>query len=282
VIRLAVRAPVADAEEVLAALLDMAPSGVEQVDHADSVEFAVYGSPGELPELAVGEAEVGGIRVVVSGTDVADDWEERWKQFHVPVMVYGPGADDRSVGASGDGLYVRPPWEPAVDRDGMLDIVIDPGRAFGTGSHSTTRLCLELLLEAGTARGSVCDLGCGSGVLAIAAARRGYGPVEAFDSDPLATEATAANAADNGVSLGAIGLLNLREQTAPTADLVLANLMRPLLLSVAALMGEHRPPTLIASGLLEGEADEIAAAFAPMREARRVADKGWAALLLRS
>lgn len=281
-IRLAVRAPAADAEEVLAALLEMAPSGVEQVDHPDSVEFAVYGTPGELPELAEGEAEVGGIRVTVSGTDVADDWEERWKQFHVPVMVHTPGTDAQSVGGCDDRLYVRPPWEPAMNRDGVLDIVIDPGRAFGTGSHSTTRLCLELLLEAGPARGSVCDLGCGSGVLAIAAARLGYAPVEAFDSDPLATDATAANAAGNGVSLGTVGRVNLREQVAPTADLVLANLMRPLLLRVAELMGEHRPPTLIVSGLLEEEADEIAAAFAPMRETGHVADKGWAALLLRS
>lgn len=269
-IRLAVRVPVEHAEEVLGALLEMAPSGIEQVDTEATVEFAVYGTPGELPELAEGEAEVAGVRVVVSGTEVPDDWEERWKRFHVPVLVGGH-------------LYVRPPWESAPDRHGVLDIVIDPGRAFGTGSHATTRLCLELLVDAAAAgqHGSVCDLGCGSGVLAIAAARLGYRPVEAFDFDPLATEATQANAAANGVELDTVGRLNLRDQPAPSADLVLANLMRPLLLRVAALMADQRPPVLIASGLLEEEADEIAAAFGPMREVRRVADKGWAALLLR-
>lgn len=265
-IRLAVAVPAVHADVVMAALLELAPSGVEQVDRGDEVEFAVYGAPGEMPELAEGEAEVAGVRVTVSGTEVADDWEERWKRFHVPVMV--------------GQLYVRPPWEPAVDRNGVLDIVIDPGRAFGTGSHSTTRLCLELLLEIEPG-GSVCDLGSGSGVLAIAAARLGFGPVRALDSDPLATAATESNAAANGVALASIGRLNLREEPAPEADLVLANLMRPLLLRVAQLMGDRRPPFMIASGLLEEEADEIAAAFAPMREMRRVADKGWAGLLLR-
>lgn len=280
-IRLAVAVPAAHADVVMAALLELAPSGIEQVDRADEVEFAVYGTPGELPELAEGEAEVAGVRVMVSGTEVGDDWEERWKRFHVPVMIYGSGKDARSVdGVRGGRLYVRPPWEPTVERDGVLDIVIDPGRAFGTGSHSTTRLCLELLLEIPPG-GSVCDLGSGSGVLAIAAARLGFGPVHALDSDPLATEATEANAADNGIELASIGRLNLREEPAPEADLVLANLMRPLLLRVAQLMGEWRPPFMIASGLLEEEADEIAAVFAPMRETRRMADKGWAALLLR-
>ena len=85
----------------------------------------------------------------------------------------------------------------------MIDLVIDPGRAFGTGAHPTTRLCLELLLELADdgARGSLCDLGCGSGVLSIAAARLGFGPVTALDSDRLAVEATTANARDNGVAL---------------------------------------------------------------------------------
>ena len=131
-IRLAVRAPAAHAEEVLGAMLEMAPSGIEQVDDGDTVEFAVYGAPGELPELEPGEAEVAGVRVQVSGTAVPDDWEERWKAFHQPVLV-------------ADRIYVRPPWEQPVGAE--IDLEIDPGRAFGTGSHSTTRLCLALLVE---------------------------------------------------------------------------------------------------------------------------------------
>ena len=264
-IRLAVRAPAADADQVLAALLELAPSGVEQVDLEDEVEYAVYGAPGELPELAEGEADVGGVRVVVSGTEVPGDWEERWKRFHSPVLV-------------GDRIRVRPPWEQEAVRPGVMDLVIDPGRAFGTGAHPTTRLCLELLLDLDE-KGSLCDLGCGSGVVSIAAARLGFGPVTALDSDRLAVDATVANASDNGVALECVERANLREEPAPDADVVVANLMRPLLLRVAELM-PGRPRALIASGLLAGESDEVAAAFAPLRERARLADRGWSALLL--
>jgi ribosomal protein L11 methyltransferase len=280
VIRLAVRAPAERAEEVLGAMIEMAPSGVEQVDGEGWVEFAVYGAPGELPELDPGEAEVAGVRVTVTGTEVADDWEERWKRFHEPILV-------------GKRLYVRPPWMPpateqavcgegkeALPGEGVIDLVIDPGRAFGTGSHATTRLCLELLLDVADEGGSAVDLGCGSGVLSIAAALLGLGPVTALDADPLAVDATLANAAANGVELNAVERGNLREQPAPAGDVVLANLMRPLLLRVAELMGDERPPVLIASGLLDHEADEISAAFAPLTERRRLSDKGWSALLL--
>ncbi len=269
-IRLAVRAPASAAEQVLAALLELAPSGVEQVDGDGWVEFAVYGAPGELPELDAGEAELDGVRVSVSGTEVPDDWAERWKRFHVPVLI-------------ADRLYLRPPWEQAAVRPGVIDLVIDPGRAFGTGAHATTRLCLELLIELAESgeRGSACDLGCGSGVLSIAAARLGFGPITALDSDPLALEATSANAASNDVALDRLERTHLRERPAPTADVVTANLMRPLLLRVAELMPEP-PRALIASGLLDHEADEVAAAFSPLRERRRVLAKGWCALLLRA
>lgn len=267
-IRLAIRAPADVAEQVLAALLEIAPSGVEQVDREGEVEFAVYGTPGELPELEEGPADVGGIEVTVSGTEVPDDWAERWKRFHTPILVGGR-------------LYVRPPWEEAPMRPSVIDLEIDPGRAFGTGSHSTTRLCLELLLQLadGGVDGSFCDLGCGSGVLAIAAAKLGYGPVEAVDFDPLSIEATEANAAVNGVTLDTVSRVNLREEPPPVADVVAANLMRPLLLRVAELMGS-RPHALVLSGLLDHEADEVAAAFAPLTERRRLSDRGWTALLL--
>jgi ribosomal protein L11 methyltransferase len=268
VIRLAVRAPAEAAEQVLAALLELAPAGVEQVDGPGFVEYAIYGAPGELPTLPGGEAEVGGVRVAVSGREVPDDWAERWRRFHVPLLVGGR-------------LYVRPPWEEAALRPGVHDIVIDPGRAFGTGAHPTTRLCLELLLEVAGwdhAR-SFADLGCGSGILAIAAAKLGLGPVVAVDADRAAVEATVRNARANGVALERVERANLRGDPPPQADVVAANLMRPLLLRVAALMRE-RPRALIASGLLEHEASEVAAAFAPLEERSRLSLNGWSALLL--
>ena len=246
---------------MLAALLELAPDGFEQVDGDGWVEYALYGAPGELPSYPDGEADVGGVRVSVRGEPVADDWGERWKQFHEPVLVGGR-------------LWVRPPWAPA--RPGALDLVVDPGQAFGTGAHPTTKLSLELMLEL-DAGGSFADLGCGSGVLAIAAAKLGFGPIVAVDNELAALDATRANAAANGVELDAVERVNLRERPAPAADTVAANLVRPLL-SELELAG--RPRAAILSGLLEEEADEFATAFGLTERSRLVAG-GWAALLLR-
>lgn len=263
-IRLALRVRREDAEVALAELLELAPGGVEEVDLGDRVEYAIYGPPGELPALPDVRVAVGDALVEVVTTEVADDWAERWKAFHVPVDV-GP-------------LRLRPPWEPPRP-EAEIDLVIDPGQAFGTGGHHTTRLCLELLLDLSPSGGFV-DLGCGSGVLAIAAARLGWGPVLGVDFDPLAVTATAENAVANGVHVSA-ERVDLREQAAPSAPTVAANLLRPLLL---ALRFDTVPETLIASGLLREEADEIAGAFAErfgLVEARRVSAGDWSALLLR-
>jgi ribosomal protein L11 methyltransferase len=294
------RAPAEAAEQVLAALLELAPSGVEQVDGDGWVEYALYGAPGELPAFPEGEAEVGGVVVRVRGEQVRDDWGERWKEFHEPVLVERPPSGERPPATaerppsrerppatverppSGERppataerqLWIRPPW--AASRTGALDLVIDPGQAFGTGAHPTTKLSLQLMLELDPG-GSFADLGCGSGVLAIAAAKLGFAPVVAVDSERAAAEATLANAAANGVALDRVERLDLREQDPPAARTVAANLVRPLLL---ALAGRVEGDVLILSGLLDHELDEVAAAFGK-REEGRLTEQGWAAVLLR-
>jgi ribosomal protein L11 methyltransferase len=269
-LRLAIRVDRAHAELVLAELVELAPGGVEEVDiDAATVEYAVYGAPGELPllpDLQAAAGGVGGTLVSVTTTEIADDWAERWRAFHRPLVI-------------GGALTVRPPWEPAGGTE--LDVVIDPGQAFGTGAHATTALCLELLLDIPAAdRGACVDLGCGSGVLAIVAARLGFGPVLALDVDPLAVAATAENAARNGVELE-VRRLDLRAEQVPDAELVLANVLAGPLLAWA---GSQRrlAPTLILSGLLATEADGVAAAYAARgrRERARRTRGDWAALLL--
>ncbi len=280
-LRLAVRVARADAELVLAELLDLAPGGVEEVDvDADTVEYAVYGAEGELPELPdlrAAAAGAGGTLVSVSTTEVADDWADRWRAFHRPLVIETTSEPTRPR------LTVRPPWEaPAV---AGLDVVIDPGRAFGTGAHATTALCLELLLDdaerADRGEPGFCvDLGCGSGVLAIVAALLGYAPVLALDYDPVAVEATAENAARAHVSID-VRRFDLRAEQVPAADLVLANVLAGPLLGWA---GSQRvlPPRLVLSGLLATEADRVRDAYVRrgMRELERRTRGEWAALAL--
>ncbi len=269
-IRLAVRVARADAEAVLAELLALAPGGLEEREAGDdAIEYVLYGAPGELPALPDVRAAAGGALVDVSTTEIPDDWSERWKAFHRPVDVSWRFRR----------LRVRPPWEAPLAGDG-IDLVVDPGQAFGTGAHHTTRLCLELLLELEPA-GALADWGCGTGVLAIAAARLGWAPVLACDWEAASVAATAENAAVNGAAGIAVTRADLRREEGPWAPTVLANLVRPLLLEVAA--GMTRPPgRMVLSGLLRDEADEVAAAFARhgLRERDRRHGGEWAALLL--
>jgi ribosomal protein L11 methyltransferase len=265
-IRVALRVPRPDADRVLAELLELVPAGVEEVDAGDHVEYAVYGAPGELPALPDLRAAAGGALVEVSPSEAADDWADRWRAFHRPLTVAGR-------------VHVRPPWAPPPP-GGLVDVVIDPGRAFGTGAHATTKLSLELLV-ARRPSGALVDVGCGSGVLAIAAAKLGFAPVTALDHDPLAVQATADNARANGVELE-VRRSDLRADPLPAVPNVLANLLRPLLLVLADRLPHPPPRTLIASGLLAGEADEIAAAFAArgLGERDRRVEGDWAALAL--
>src|SRR5437763_1038288 len=211
-IRLAVRVRREDAEVALADLLELAPAGVEEVELPDAglVEYAVYGAPGEIPQLPDLRAAAGDAVVEVRTSEVADDWSERWRAFHRPVLV-----DHR--------LLVRAPWHPPAE-GALGEVVIDPGQAFGTGAHPTTRLSLEVLLGLEPS-GALVDVGCGSGVLGIAAAKLGWSPILALDHAPEAVEATGANARANGVEVEARGW-DLRTEALPEAPLVVANLVR--------------------------------------------------------
>ena len=274
-IRLAIRVARADAEIALAELLALAPAGVEEVDHGDTIEYAVYGAEGELPSLPDLRAAAGAALVEVTTTEVADDWASRWRDFHVPVTIGGR-------------LHVRPPWCDPPDDGALLDIVIDPNQAFGTGAHATTRLCLELLLELDddARAGELVDLGCGSGVLAIAAAKLGWGPILGLDHEHAAVQAARENAQANGVQLDVrhADLLH-GGGPAPSAPTVVANLLRPLLAHLARVgfAGARPPRVLIVSGLLRAEADAIAAAFdrqQGLREHARRELGEWAAMTL--
>lgn len=227
-------------------MIELFPEGFEEHEESDGVELAAYTDAG-------GEERLWHVFGAVRGRDVDEGWEERWRLFHRPVRV--------------GRFWVGPPWEePDAD---ALAIVVDPGRAFGTGAHPTTRLCLELLAELEPA--SVVDVGCGSGVLSIAAAKLGFGPVVAVDVDPQAIEATGRNAAANGVAIEAFAA-DATSDALPHADVAIANIALAAVEAVVPRVGARHA---ITSGYLASDAPSIAG----MRtETRREAD-GWAAEL---
>lgn len=275
-IRLAVRCSPGQAELVLAELAVLSPGGIEQVDGDGFVEFAIYGAEGELPELGQIEASLGDSRVTIASSVVGDDWEGRWKDFHRPVEVTS------SSGRSS--LWVGPPWAERPDRP---SIVIDPGMAFGTGAHPTTRICLSFLLdlsERGLATGSLLDLGTGSGALAIAGEILGFGPVIAADSEQAAVDAVSANAALNGVDPG-VRRLDLRTASIPDCRTLVANLTGPLLSELAGRFEDgNLPSTIACSGFLSAEREKVGDRFGSLGyEATASAGiDGWAGLLLQT
>jgi ribosomal protein L11 methyltransferase len=195
--RVAVTVPIAVAEVARAWMLGIFHEGFEEVDRGDVLELAAYADPEREERMRL---RFGAVHV----TELPADWQERWRQFHRPVRI-GP-------------LWIGPPWE-AAPAD-ALAVVIDPARAFGTGAHPTTRLCVELLLE--LPKGSVLDIGCGSGVLAIAAARLGHRPVIGIDNDPAAVESASENAEVNRVEVD-VRLADVLADELPAADAALAN-----------------------------------------------------------
>lgn len=186
--------------------------------------------------------------------EVEPGWEERWRDFHRPARV-GP-------------VWIGPPWEQPPP--GVLSVVIDPGRAFGTGAHPTTQLCVELVAKLEPS--SLLDVGCGSGVLAIAAALLGFAPVVAVDLDPAAIEASERNANANGVALD-VRRLDATRQPLPPADVVIANLSLEL---VRGLLPRLDAPFVVAGGYLER--DRLPLDVYRSRERRT--REGWAADLL--
>ena len=183
---------------------------------------------------------------------------------------------------------VVPAWDIPNGRlpcdPGLL--VVDPGRAFGTGTHETTRLCLRALEGQAAARplGRVLDVGTGAGLLAVAAAKLGASVVVAADNDPEATHAALGHASLNGVALRVVQADGGRAFRARAFDLVLANLMAPLLLERQAELSALLAPgaALVLSGLLDTDVADVGKAYAKLGPPALLADGEWAALVFAS
>jgi ribosomal protein L11 methyltransferase len=201
-------------------------------------------------------------------------WGEAWKAYFKPLRI-------------SPHLVVKPPWEPFRPKEKDVVIEIDPGMAFGTGSHPTTRMCLQILEEVirnGAHAASVLDVGTGSGVLAIAARKMGAKHIVAIDIDPVAIEGARENAALNNVSTGIHFRIGSLEGIRRTFDLVLANLLPQELLGLVPPLAKRVSPGggLIVSGFLRKQKGEIARAME--KERMEIQDsrafKGWHSFVL--
>lgn len=206
---------------------------------------------------------VGAKAEIMSGTVPDEDWKLSYRRHFTTERI-------------GSRLVVRPPWEPLPD-DGIV-VTLDPGLAFGTGKHETTRACLEYIDELASEGGSFLDMGCGSGILSIAAVKLGYSPVAGFDVDGDAVQASIDNAAANGVKVDffrhALGGARTDENGDPvdvgdpgralggSCDLVAANILGPLLIRYADEIVPFVGKRIIVSGILSTLYPEVLDAFA--------------------
>jgi ribosomal protein L11 methyltransferase len=253
-------------DRAAAALLELPTPGWQEADDGATLVFWLAADMVDDPSLQEALAELrelGRLRAVPERAD----WLTYWKRFHHAVRV---GA-----------VTVRPPWLPA-DPD-TLDVVVDVGLAFGTGSHTTTRQCLAALQEVGP--GSLLDIGTGSGVLSLAALRLGFAPVHGCDVDELALRAAHKNARLNSLSpqLFVADVGDPEVQLPPTDVAVVNVALNPIVAYGKRLQGEQegaRPRDVLLAGLLETQADEARAAYPGYAERRRAQEDEWVFLHL--
>lgn len=200
------------------------------------------------------------------------DWANTWKQYYKPLHI-------------GNRIVIVPKWEEYEPQKDELVVRMDPGMAFGTGSHETTKLVIGMLENRVSDGCTVLDVGCGSGILAICAKKLGAGVCRAYDIDPIAVEVAAENAAENGceVECGTSDLL--RGVKAGKYDIICANIVADIIIRMApdigAFMGEHS--TLLASGIISERAAEVVDALEAngLYIAQTLEENGWCALAVK-
>lgn len=265
---LSINAEDADAESLDEQPLYGEPGTTPEVLAWGRTRIAMLCAEGDDPAQIIGEAaqELGTAIPTFTLRVIADqDWVRLTQSQYEPIPV-------------GNNLLITPSWHTANPED-RLRIIVDPGLAFGTGSHPTTHLCLQWLEENIKAGQTLIDYGCGSGILAIAAARLGAANIIGIDIDPQAVIATDSNSAINQVKIDA--RLSTQSLPSPT-NIVVANILSsPLKLLAPLLTGLVAPGGyLVLSGVLERQIAEVSAAYSPALSMQCYAVRdGWACLV---
>jgi ribosomal protein L11 methyltransferase len=262
---LALRVAPVDVEEVLDLVIDLAPQGVHELERNGDAELVMFGTETELPDDRELRRLCGDLLLRIDRRSAPAAWRERRLVTYRPTVF-------------GDRLAVRPDWAPP-SASGLIDIALVDEGSFGTGTHPTTRACLTVLTGI-TPQGSFADLGCGSGVLAIAAAALGFSPVLAVDADRAATTSATENAKQNGASVQ-VRRLDLNADAPPGTDLVAANVPLAVHRGIASRLSAETTRVLV-SGVGETEAEALLEIYAETGLARRDhhLDRGWLAILL--
>ncbi len=220
----------------------------------------------ENPAVALGELRFS------LGNIAEEDWSNAWKKYYRPQQI-------------GKRLVVCPVWETPALQEGQVLVTLDPGLAFGTGSHETTRLCMTLLEEEIQPGQSVLDIGCGSGILAITALRLGAEHADGVDIDPVAVKVAGENAALNAVeSRCEFHCGDLTEQVSGVYDVICANIVADVIIRLSASVQRfmHPQTKLIVSGIIDTRAEEVEKALVDsgLTVKRRLDENGWCAMLL--
>ena len=258
--------------------IDLIEASLLQKDRTKGI-IHIYISPEENPAEAVSFLEErlqsAGIAYTL-GTDLCamEDWVNNWKKYFHPMPV-------------GDKLLIRPTWEDADPTDGRKVLHIEPGLAFGTGSHPTTRLCLETLEKVVTPGATVLDIGCGSGILSIASLLLGAQTAFGVDIDKLAVKTANANALENGFGPDRFTAVegNLSDKVNGQYDIIVANIVADIIMQFNPQVAQFLKPggTYITGGIIDVREDEVLASFAAngFTVQQRFEDKGWLVFVLK-
>jgi ribosomal protein L11 methyltransferase len=267
-----------DADVMSATLFELGAQGVEERDETTLVK----GAPGKITLVAsfathedahAAIVELGEERAARLEEIVGDAWRDAWKEHFRPFAIT-------------DSIVIRPPWQSYAERPGEQVLVLEPGRAFGTGLHETTTLVAKALdAHRAELRGAdVLDVGCGSGILALIALALGARHARATDLDPDAVAVTRENATRNGMDERVIADTSPVESIGERFPVVVANIEARVLTPMAPALASRVAPggLLVLSGILAPQGEDVRAAYGPFGLEERIAKGEWIALVLRA